>query len=326
MMNPYSLSVLDPWSGAGVKIPDECTQLTTTWQSRTRVILTCGSGSNSFLAFSPQVPSGAYSGVDITGFTVPVNYKHTQALANYTTAAQVYQKVRLVSAGVKLVCMQSAATNEGVLYSGLWPRGVSYPGGAQFQASELTAINRFSDGAVVTFRPLDNRDREFFPIDSYPNDDQDPSSTTGSSFLFLISGYAASAKFMIDFVCNYEAVLKPGYTGIVDAEPSPVDPVIMTAAEKLAEAIPPTSQAKVYEETIQSGTAPMEQLAAALTPDSVRLYDQLKVGKQAGGSGLPYYLSQGKKWATAAANLASIAAIAAPVLRRGFSEMKTPYY
>lgn len=278
-----------------------------------------------FLNFSPQFPSGAscaLATLPTAGFEAPVGNRLSIPLSTYSTASGVYNSIRVVSAAVKIACMANSANNQGIIYSALWPRNVAIPTGAQFQSSELTAINRYSDGAVVTYRALDNLDREFTATEAGPPI-TGSQAATGTQFLFLISGFANSTSFLVDYIVNYECILRPGFSGIVDVQPSPVDASSMEFSERVSEATPPTSIGSVYEATIQAGSDPSSTLAATVESQSVSLYDML--GRPFSGGSIPYYANQAKKWTQTAGAMASVAAFAAPVLRRYRTEMKTPW-
>lgn len=229
--------------------------MTTTWQTRSRgtVQFTNGTTSMACVAVNPQSPAGIYDINQTTAaFPTPVNHLYSQPSPNYSTAANLYSKVRLVSASIKVTFLGTANNSNGLIAYGLWPKGVLNPTANQFLTAETTAIGRLADGCVLTYRPLDNADREFYDISKYPLDllDTSDTATVGTQLLVLVSGFTVNAPAMIEYIANYECLVASAYTGIVTIDESPVaNPVEFEGTLAAAEKVSPGTKGDVWEET-----------------------------------------------------------------------------
>ena len=283
-MNPYLQSLLDPFNTEGAKIPDMVMYKSTPLKIVDRRTLTvsaaglCGisygvGGYLSAPAEGSLVPIANVIGSYAVGMTLGpgalVNDLYPSVSGGtYITlqgwggisdqVPKLFQKARLVSAGVEVQYMGNITSSKGKITLAYSPRGnfrsqigagaVSIASLLQLPDSKAVAINRL-EGGTVLYKPLDGMslmyvDLDITPASAYTAQDWDSSvncvAASGGEMFVIVDGATTGDSVQITAVFNYEAVPRTNTTDIVSVTHSPSDPIALSHAINTIQVTPST--------------------------------------------------------------------------------------
>jgi len=291
-MNPYAQTLLDPFNVRGVKIPDECLTPSIAFTIVDRRTLTvnaqgiagCCYGYRSALtavSVGSLVPvkissdagashvvgftfGTAATAADVTAGTLnttgPIDLKLAQWQASVPTVQSLFDKVRLVSAGLNVQFTGNFTNNSGKYTAAFVPRDysrvngglthpISYlalmPGARQVPVSQNT-------GVTVLYEPLDSISTDYTQIGLAPDGTELAwpvvSATSwrtllgqaeGGELWVAIDGSVAATTFQVTTVLNYEAIpLKESLLMNQTSASQKADPIAYSHAFNIAASSP----------------------------------------------------------------------------------------
>jgi len=291
-MNPYALTLLDPFNHTGVKIPDENLTPSVAFSiidRRTITINAQGIGcvcygyrsTLSAIAVGSLVPiqiasdaGGSYvcgflngsaaTSADLTlgtlNTTGPQDLKFSQWNATTPTIPTMFDKVRLVSAGLNVQFTGNFTNNSGKYTAAFAPRFYSRNGGglaipisaiAQIPGARQVPVSQNS-GVTVIYEPLDSKSLEYVQV-GYIQQASAPSYTIanaldwdtklapaeGGELWVAIDGSVSTTTFQVTFVGNYEGV--PSSSSVLLAQMAQTqshDPLMVAHAMNVADTVP----------------------------------------------------------------------------------------
>jgi hypothetical protein len=172
----------------------------------------------------------------------PYNYANLSSTnpSQATQIAALYEKVRLLACGVRIIPIQAATADQGVIVGSLLGAeraadavlfGVTVTGSASanygfneignYQGSTMTP---FRKGLTAVWRPQDPNSfvfQEAFLTDTTTS----VSTVQGVPFIQVgISGVASGAQFIIEYIAHYEGYVLAGNAGVIAIDKSPATP------------------------------------------------------------------------------------------------------
>jgi hypothetical protein len=164
-------------------------------------------------------------------------YSFSPAVVQAPQGAQIislYEKARVLAAGVRIRPVQSATTNQGTITAALLgseraadavPFGITTTaaatqGAIEYGSYQSSVMVPFAGGACVFWRPQDPN--SFVFNESVLTDTATSVATIqGVPFMVMgIQGAAASASFIIEYIVHYEGYILAGNAGVIAVDRS----------------------------------------------------------------------------------------------------------
>jgi len=198
------------------------------------LLTTTGGGSGSFVF----VPSRMASPIMSSG-TTSAPYTYGSAGNDYpqkTAIAALYEKVRLLASGVRIMPTMNSTNDAGSISTALIPglraadvtnfgqvsTGAATIGYQEYPNFAQTLVSPFKVGATILWRP---QDPNSFVFREGPL--TDTVSSIGDSLQnqpFMVAGFsgtAGSATWIVEFIAHYEGTIAGGNAGVVDLQRAP---------------------------------------------------------------------------------------------------------
>jgi len=278
MMNPYLLSILDPFTYRGCKIPDDVTTHSCPFSVTQRATITvdgfgtCGYVLGQFpystlhtqpFSFLGSMVPGNWNDVApfiIGGPTVFTSSvfslaNNTTVLSQWnnvqTTIQNVFTNVRLVSAGLRLSYTGTVLNAQGTITCWSNPRetignnnAVALGGSSiaflqQLENSQVYSVPKYG-GATVVYLPQDPISRQYGPTLSLQQYISESSTKYfGGELGVVVTGAVPSQTFLVEYVLNYEGEPYLNTFSLTQASPSKSDPIALAhATNVVSDAIP----------------------------------------------------------------------------------------
>lgn len=270
--NPYYSTLKDPFNVNGVRIPDSVNYPSSTFTVVKRVTLTAGTAGIvaiglGWFANSGGTANGAYlvplndtgaanaymvgqtnnsssSIGDIFGSTdVNVNnfgVYFDQWKAGTLTIPGLYNKVRLVSAGIAVNSTASPNTLQGVWRAGFAAPGFYFDKGGTANAVTFDNIGQLPDsvevpinmgtGVTVTYSPMDLSCLDYVEMSATSAGTIDKDAATLGSLFVAGSGLVSGTTCTVLISFNYEGIPKSNALNFITIQPSIDDPIALASA------------------------------------------------------------------------------------------------
>jgi len=272
MMNPYLLTVLDPFSYRGVKIPDDITTHSCPFSVTQRLTVTADT--NGFCGFAIGQLPFSVSGAAPFGFIgsmIPGNWNdvtpypygavlrqvtgvisaldQTSVLSQWHTGAQaipnIFTNVRLVSAGLRISFTGTVLNAQGKITAWSNPRetygnnnlvangGLSLSFLQQLENSQLYSVPKYG-GATVVYLPQDPISRQYAPtLSAQVYNSESSLKYYGGELGFTVDGAVTGQSFLIEVQLNYEGEPYLNTFSLTQASPSKSDPIALAHANNI---------------------------------------------------------------------------------------------
>lgn len=238
-----------------------------------------------YIVGTKTLPGGAASTVDLFPPTVGTDqapFTFTEWVADVGVPT-LYQKARLVSAGISIDYLGSALNAKGRMTLASVPRRTlrsSMQGGdltlvmiQNLVGAKIIPINKLKTGSL-TYRPLDEMDRMYTDLTAeydctsmvFHDDDM----SLGNEFFVVIDGAEGSATCQITAVFNYEAIPKLGTLNLVQPTYSRNDPIELSMVSNAIEKVPTVhAGGGRATQALESGKTQIPEISA---PESSKLH------------------------------------------------------
>jgi len=194
------------------------------------------SGNTAFIFYPGRLVNAPIMNTNQT--TAPYTWSSFATFPQAANINSIYEKVRLIAAGVRIMPTQPSTADQGVISCGLMPSlrssdlnnfGVQTTAAGTIGLVEYPSLTEstvipFKRGASIFWRPQDSNSFNF--QETYLVDTALSTTTlTGVPFMYAgLSGCAATAAFELEFIAHYEGVIAAGNAGVVDQSRSPATP------------------------------------------------------------------------------------------------------
>lgn len=221
----------------------------------------------------------------------------TQWFVSNPTVPTYFDKVRLVSAGLNIQCTANFSNNQGKYTAAFAPRNYSRAIGGV--AIPLTYIQQMPDsitvpislekGITVTYSPVDEYSYRYAQIGNAGGigDRFEPDITSAADWEInaqyspgelwcAMDGAAANATFLVTAVFNYEGIVSTNSLLLSSAETSKADPIAMTHALRVRDAVPTAQATSANANGMAFGQSSPSDFKAVTSGDkSPRMFDSI---------------------------------------------------
>jgi len=304
-LNPYYLTVKDPFRVRGVRIPDLVTTPSTAFSLEYHGTVSTSTTFGCFgiaigASFTPAhfadlVPQqcnnyvlGSVSWSDATTSalfgTTPVEfaYQNWNSASGYQVPA-LFQQVRLVSMGLNVVPLSAPLNLKGQMGAAFYPRmnnltrgqtTLAWANFAQAPDFLMVPVNQ-GNGVSVVYRPMDSISTQYsscdFPVSGGGGE---PLSAVGGTLMVCGTGLNPGDAVQFTLVANYEGIPRTNLLDLIPAEPSISDPLSLSGAFNALEDTPIVrANSKDLQESNLGPTSGMTQTGH-------RIHDEVTVVKE----------------------------------------------
>jgi len=166
----------------------------------------------------------------------------------YAAVNALYEKVRLISAGLRCRPTTNSTTDQGIIYAGIspgldsaeraanntWPYSSAATVAIGFnEVAQLTqtSVYPFKTGATVVWRPQDAN--SFVFTESFLRESQTPPSAVDNAvfsvqdipFMYMgIGNVNNPTSYILEYICHYEGTVSAGNAGVIALQKPPIMP------------------------------------------------------------------------------------------------------
>lgn len=222
----YAATMINPLADVRARIPDACNAHTTDVRVVTEFPVVVGAALAVNVVFNPSSLTNHYSVTTATDtFAIPASAaaRSAEIIANFSA-------LRIVSAGVFIVPVNTLAEKPGISYCAQIPRNSPYPTATDCRSMRNAGPHALAKGCYFRWAKTDAYDDEFFTTVS--------GSTNGPQVFFKGEQLTLGSTLSVKLVANYEATVKPASDGFIPTSPSPQYPEQRAAIDSYVATLP----------------------------------------------------------------------------------------